>query len=361
MGTIPDYLDWRGDLNFEADPVNEVDSYILSKIGCPDYSGIVSAGADSVPLSEAVHTFFSRYGQEDRLFGVLASRSLGPILQCLTETVRFKDLRLCGFISRLKEKTTEQFSALTILLPNGTVCVTFRGTDDTLLGWKENLMMSVLDTIPAQSDALQYLRRIASLFPGSLMVAGHSKGGNLAVYASALAETEIQERIISVFNFDGPGFRAQFFQNPGYSAIFPKIRTYLPQYSIVGMMLPRTEKVQIVRSSRAGLAAHDGFQWEVRRNRFLRCEEFSRSTQAFEESLQTVLEHMDHESRFAFIDELFDSLASTGAETLADVTELHTRKALSLSREIYRKPEVHRFVTGLIELMLRDFASSHRD
>ncbi|MCR5090852.1 MAG: DUF2974 domain-containing protein [Oscillospiraceae bacterium] len=361
MSTIPDYLNWRGDLRFNTDPVNEVDVYILSKIGCPDYTGIVSADAESVLLSEAVHSFFARYGQEERLFGVLASRSLGPVLQRLTETERYKDLKLCAFVNKLKEKTTEQFSALSIMLPDGTVCVTFRGTDDTLLGWKENLMMSVLDTIPAQSDALEYLRRVASFFPGPLMVAGHSKGGNLAVYASSMVEQEIQERITAVFNYDGPGFRAHFFQNPGYSAVFPKIRTYLPQYSIVGMMLPRTERVQIVRSSRAGTAAHDGFQWEVLGPRFLRCEEFSRSTQAFEESLQTVLQNMDHESRIAFIDELFDTLASTGAETIADVTELHTRKALSLSREIYRKPEVHKFVINLIELMLRDFASSRRD
>lgn len=360
MADIMDYLDWRGDLSFAADPFNEVDSYILSKIGCPDYSGIIPADEQSVDIRTAAEAYFSADG-EDGTFGRLASPSIGPVIRRLPDTVRFGDLRLSGFVKRLDADATEQFSALTILLPDGTVYVSFRGTDDTLTGWKENLMMAVTDAIPSQTDALRYLQWAAGAYSGPLIVGGHSKGGNLAVYAAAMADPSVQERIIAVHNHDGPGFAPDFFSTAGYQAIRPRLQTFLPQYSIVGMLLPREEDVTIVKSRRAGMAAHDGFQWEVLGPRFTRCEEFSRSTRVFEESMQTILQDMDMDARRLFISELFDTLAATGALTITDITELHARRALELGRKIYRQPEVHKFAVRLIELMVRDFAPRWED
>lgn len=357
MANIMDYLNWRGDLSFAVDPMNEVDSYILAKIGCPDYTGIVPEDASAVTVSAAVETYFTRNGAEGDYFGALASQSIGPVIRRLPETVRFGSLWLGGFVKRLDADSGEQFSALTILLPDGTPYVSFRGTDDTLLGWKENMQMAVRETIPAQEDALRYLLWAAENYPGDLIVGGHSKGGNLAVYAAAAAPEAIQRRIRFVDNFDGPGFAPPFFRSEGYQRIRDRIHTLLPQYSIVGMLLPREEDVTIIRSGRAGIAAHDGFVWEVLGPRFVHCDSFSRSTIAFEESMQTVLQGMDTDARLKFIEELFDTLAATGAETITDVTELGLRKAMALQRSIRRQPEIHRFVTSLLELMLKDYAS----
>ncbi len=359
MATIMDYLDWRGDLRFESDPFNEVDGYLLSKVGCPDYSGIVPADWAAVGIGKAVSEYFSKHGENEKQFGVLASQTIVPMLLKLPETERFRDILLSGFVNRINEITSEQFSALTLVLPDGTFYVTFRGTDDTLLGWKENMLMSVSKTIPAQEDALDYLIRAASSCKGSLIVGGHSKGGNLAVYASAKAPLEVQDRIRKVYNFDGPGFSADFFRTPGYELIRDRIRTLLPQYSIVGMLLPREENIRIVNSTRAGVAAHDGFLWEVKGPRFVRCSEFSRSTQAFENSMRNLLAEMDTEQRTEFIDELFDTLSATGAKTITDVTELHISNALKLGKKIYQQPQVHHFVFTLLELMLKDYASDY--
>lgn len=356
MALIMDYLDWRGDLRFDADPFNEVDSYILSKFGCPDYTGIIFSDIEQLSLSVAVEQYFSLHGEEGSYLGALASPSIAPVIRRLPELPRYRGIQVAGFVNRIDVEVQEQFSALTLLLPDGAAYISFRGTDDTLLGWKENMMMSVKDVIPAQSDALHYLEWAADAFSGPLIVGGHSKGGNLAVFAATMASPEIQERITAVYNFDGPGFPSTFFQQPGYQVIRSKIQTFLPQYSIVGMILPREEDVTIVESSRAGIAAHDGFLWNVKGPRFVRCENFSRGTLAFESSMRTILDGMERDSRIAFINELFDTLSSTGAATLTDVTELHTRQALVLGRDIYQKPEVHRFVTALIELMIRDYA-----
>ncbi len=360
MAVIMDYLDWRGDLPFSLDSFNEVDGYILAKFGCPDYTGAVPDTPDAISIGSAVKQYFALHGEEEgEKLGVLASSEIIPAIRRLVDLPRYREIKAACFVQRLDENVSEQFSALSLLLPDGTVYVTFRGTDDTLLGWKENLMMSVRDVIPAQQDALDYLEKTAAAFSGPLIVGGHSKGGNLAVYASANASPSVKDRIKTIYNYDGPGFAGDFFSQDGYQSIRSRIRTYLPQYSIIGMLLPREEDVTIVSSTRAGAAAHDGFQWEVLGTGFIRCTEFSRSTQAFETSMQTVLQNMVIDERVAFIDELFDTLSATGAKTITDVTEMHVRKALALGKDIYHKPEVHRFVSSLIELMIKDYKSKN--
>lgn len=358
MATIMDYLEWRGDLMFTLDPFNEVDGYVLAKFGCPDYTGAIPGTPDAINIGTAVEQYFALRGEEGEKLGVLASSSIIPAIRRLTELPRFRDIKAACFVQRLDEETSEQFSALSLLLPDGTVYITFCGTDDTFLGWKENLLMSVRDVIPAQQDALDYLEKTAAAFSGPLIVGGHSKGGNLAVYASANASPAVKERITAVYNYDGPGFASDFFQQDGYLRIRDRLRTYLPQYSIVGMLLPREEDVTIVSSSKPGVAAHDGFLWEVLGTGFIRCLEFSRGTQAFEASMQSMLINMNTEDRLAFVNELFDTLSETGVKTITDVTELHLRKALALGKDIYQKPEVHRFVSSLIELMVKDYAAA---
>ncbi len=356
MANIMDYLSWRGDLPFSADGFNEVDNYILSKIGCPDFTGIVPENEQSISITDAVRTYYEKNGDSGSYFGVLASSSIGPMIRKLPETVRFRSLKLSGFVLKLETASTEQFSALTLLLPDGTAYISFRGTDDTLLGWKENMLLSVTNEIPSQKDALQYLTWASGIYSGPLIVGGHSKGGNLAVYAASMAGEEIQNRIITVYNNDGPGFSEEFLQSDGYQRIRPKLHTLLPQYSMIGMLLLREKNVTIVSSGRPGPAAHDGFEWEVIGPSFVKCENFSRGSLAFEESMRAVLDGMDLSTRKQFIEELFDTLSSTGAVTLTDITELQTRKALELYRDVYHQPEVHKFLNSLLEMMLKDYA-----
>ena len=360
MATVQDYLVWRGDLSFRTDPMNEVDNYILTKVGCPDYTGIVPAGGETVLLRDAVHTFFGKQRKGEASLGALASGMILPVLRKLADTERFGEVALSGFVRILEPSSTEQFSALTLLLPDRTAYVSFRGTDDTLIGWKENLMMSVSDAVPAQRDAAAYLNEAARRFPGPLIVGGHSKGGNLAVYAAAMADPSVQRRIRAVYNNDGPGFTEAFLQSDGYLGIRSRLHTLLPQYSLVGMTLQREKNVSIVCAPRPGTSAHDGLRWEVEGPRFVRCEQFSRSSLAFEESLRTVMEEMDVEARKAFIDELFDTLEEAGVTTLTDISEMQARQTLDLIRKVRRQPEVGKFLSSLIELMLKDYASGTR-
>ncbi len=355
MDTIFDYLDWRGDVPFSASPFNEVDNYIVAKIGCCNFDGAVPEGAASVPIGEALGAWFSRAGAD--YFGALASAKLGPVLRRLPETPRFRGLTLSGFVRRALPERTEQFSALTVSIPDGTHYVSFRGTDDTLYAWKEDCMMALSGAVPAQRDAADYLTWAAAAYAGPLRVGGHSKGGNLAVYAAAQADAAVQDRIEIIYNNDGPGFDADFLRSPGYLRIRGRILTLLPQYSIVGTLLEQDSGFAVVRSSRFGIAAHDGFNWGVRGTGFLRCPDMSRSSRAFDTTMEQILAEMSMDERREFIETLFRLLSASGAVTLTDINERRLRRALSIGRSMAKEKTVSRFVLDVLEQMVREYVA----
>ncbi len=358
MDNIFDYLDWRGDIPFSVSPFNEVDNYIVAKIGCCDFDGIVPADAGHVGLREAMKEFFGRCGSAGAYFGALASPALAPMLRRLPETVRFRDLKLTGFVRRALPECTEQFSALTVCIPDGTHYVSFRGTDDTLYAWKEDCMMALSGAVPAQRDAADYLAWAASAYAGTLRVGGHSKGGNLAVYAAAQANADVQDRIGIIYNNDGPGFHAEYLETPGYLAIRDRVLTLLPQFSIVGTLLIQDrETCAVVRSSRFGVAAHDGFNWGTCAAGFLRAADLSRSSRAFDVTMEQVLGEMDMDQRREFIETLFRLLTATGAVTLTDINERRLRRALGIARRMAKEKTVSRFVVDVLEQMAREYVA----
>ena len=358
MDTAFEYLDWRGDVPMDVSPFNDVDNFIISKVGCCDFDGIVAHDDAPTPLGEALETYLTRRGADADKFGALASANLAPVLHRLPETARFRDVLLRCFVRRALPEQTEQFSALTLTLPDGTHYVSFRGTDDTLYAWKEDCMMALSGAVPAQRDAADYLARAAALLSGTLRVGGHSKGGNLAVYAAAEADAAVQERISVIYNNDGPGFHAEYLSTPGYLAIRDRVLTLLPQFSIVGTLLIQDrETCAVVRSSRFGVAAHDGFNWGTCAAGFLRAADLSRSSRAFDVTMEQVLGEMDMDQRREFIETLFRLLTATGAVTLTDINERRLRRALGIARRMAKEKTVSRFVVDVLEQMAREYVA----
>ena len=356
MATIMDYLDWRGDVPFSLSPVNEVDEFIICKIGTPDLRGMVPEDGSFVTVGQAVEAYKAAGG--DLKLGVVASEFTVPVFFRLPETPRFRDLELSGYRLKISEKLTEQFSALTVRLPDGRHYVTFRGTDDTLVGWKENFQLTVMDTVPAQEDALKYLLWAAETYPGELVVGGHSKGANLSQYAAAMAPAEIQDRITLICNYDGPGFMEDFLENPGYQRILPRIRTLIPENALVGTLLFREDEYQVVRSLASNrLLAHDGFTWAATPTGFVRAEKLSASAMAIDRGMDQLLREMTREQRADFIETFFNTLGESGAETLTDVTEQRLLQTLKMVRELNKEPEVRSMVVEMIENIVRDYAA----
>jgi len=197
-----------------------------------------------------------------------------------------------------------QYTALSLQTGNS-IYVAFRGTDDTIVGWKEDFNMAFSEEVPAQREAVKYIEEEKE---GSLLVGGHSKGGNLAVYASAKAKASVQERIVSIYNDDGPGFLEGFLSSPGYERISDRIHTVVPRSSIIGMLLCRKEAHRVVDSNERGIFQHDPYSWQVLGPDFIECSSLSKGALLFDESVKSWLSSISKEERSSFIDTVFDSL-----------------------------------------------------
>ena len=245
-------------------------------------------------------------------------------------------------------------SALTVHGPNGKLYITYRGTDDTLIGWKENCELAILDSVPAQRDAAAYLETVAAQFPGPIVVSGHSKGGNLAVYAAVNARKDIRDRIEKVISYDGPGFLNDFFKQPGYLDIEDKIMTIVPNASLIGMLMRHAGRLDVVDCKRDGPLAHDIFLWNLLPSGFKRTRKLSEKSEVFHHAIDQTLNKLDMQKRQELVDEIFDVLSSTGADNLLDFTEHSAAQALKLSIRAQKSKEIKQFFLMLSRFFAKD-------
>ncbi|MCR5293986.1 MAG: DUF2974 domain-containing protein [Lachnospiraceae bacterium] len=318
MANLMDYLDWRGDLRIADNVFNEVDSLILSGLSYADLEGAVPApGQGETRLSEAAASFFSSHTEkeleEDRSMIAYAPF----ILKKAAGTARFRDMIVRNYVNIVDAERNLQFSAVEFVTDDGISYVAFRGTDDTIVGWKEDFLFSC-GIVPSEEYAADYLNLIHAGSGLMLRVGGHSKGGHLAVYASAMAKPEIRERIRSVFSFDGPGFREEFLQGEGFLAIRSRIRKLVPETSIVGMLLDQEAPSKVVASSEKGIGQHQPLSWEVMGPSFVRLEELSDTAKLFSEAFQSWIGPVAPGERRAFVDDLFAVLEAPGLSTLTE-------------------------------------------
>ena len=331
MANILEYLDWRGDLTLSERPFNEVDNLILAEICYLDFSGFVPAGfqTQQVTLLDAASAYFTAHPETN--MGVLVPDQIPVLVEHAAKTARFGDIRLLGYVNRIDEETQTQFSALTMLLPDGSAYVAFRGTDDTIVGWKEDFNMAFTPEIPAQKYAAEYLRQVSAALPfRPLLVGGHSKGGNLAVYAAVFCGQDVQNRILAVYNNDGPGFYSSLLSLPEHKPVAGKITTLLPESSVVGMLLEHDEDYLVIRSSGAGPMQHDPYSWEILGPDFVRLESVTQGSRLVDRTLKDWLAGLEPGDRRGFIDSLYEILSSTNAVSLGDLSTGRLKNALAM-------------------------------
>lgn len=357
MANAIDYIDWRGDLSFDVSPFNEVDNLLLCRLTSLDFTGIVPVDGE-MPLAEAARLYFERYGDEDRRLGVLLAPGSVTMVKRMLQSARFSRLVLADYENRVDERRELQFCAVTVLVPDSTAFVAFRGTDDTLVAWKEDFYMGSMRTVPAQEEAAAYLCRAAWRYEQPLRVGGHSKGGNLSVYAAMSAPEEVQARLLDVYNNDGPGFRDSVGGTEGYRRIKERIHTILPQYSLVGVLLKTDDDFEIVESCETGISAHNGFTWQVKGRRFVRCADFPFRTRVFSEAMRGWTEDLSYDERRELTNLFFGALESTGARTLTDLTAQKLRKAAAVTRELLSREENRAMLADKFELLLREYIAS---
>ena len=311
MAGILDYLDWRGDIPFSTDPFNEVDGLILSQFGYIDLSPVVSGiFSEQITMQDAA----AAYPVDDP-----DSKDM-QLLRKMGTSRRFGNMRLTGFINRLDTEQVMQFSAVTCILDDGTLFIVYRGTDTSIVGWKEDFTMSYKLHTPGQLLAVEYLNAHFGGIRAPLRIGGHSKGGNFAMYAAMFASPDIRSRILRIHAYDSPGFQDEIADSPEYRRTLHRVDSFIPESSLFGLLLTGHIEHTIIKSTAAGgIAQHDPYTWELMRNAFLRAPTLSRSGMAVNRITHKWLSEMDNAQREAFVNTLFDILSAPDADTFGEL------------------------------------------
>ena len=349
MANLLDYLTWRGDLMLFQSPFNDVDSLILSTMSYIFFDGIVSESLEErITIGEMADKFLSRPQTEWKLRVSEDER----LLRALKESDRFANMELCGYVNKLDFQTEKQFSALTVLLEDGTVLVAYRGTDYSLVGWKENFNMCFMDDVPAQLDAAAYLIHVAETFPDrELRVSGHSKGGNLAVYAAAMCPQEIQERICVIYNHDGPGFRETMLNREGYQNILPCMKTFLPQFSVVGLLLEQQGESTVIFSSESGIMQHEPYSWEVRGADFVKQDKLTEKSYFLDHTVSRWMNGLTEKQRELFIDTIYEAVAMTPVDDFGEAV-ISPKMIISTLQALHAEDEGTKIISSGFRMLL---------
>ena len=319
--TIIDYVK-KEMRTFAEHPFHEVDSLVLAQFSYIHLGNLIappSAGAVRKPLTlqqlyraECFPHYFADQIDSAKNRKLLAACAASP---------RFREVGIAYYEQDLDETREKQFCAMTFFLGADTAYLAFRGTDSTLVGWKEDFNMAFLTPVPSQEAALNYTLAVAKLVRGNLILGGHSKGGNLAVYAAMMSPARVQNRITAIYSHDGPGFRDNIFASEGYKRISDRICKTLPQSSLVGMLLEHQDNYSIVESSANGITQHNPYSWIVRNGAFVKLTALTSSADYLNRTLSEWLSSLSNEQREQFVDALFSVISATGLTSLLELRD----------------------------------------
>lgn len=334
MSTIFDYLKEVTYDSIYDRPFTELDVLALTELTYLPFGHIVPQGDTTgipVRLSDAMELI-------ERTTNFIVTNQHLHLVDELATSKRFKNIKLLNYVDEYDPDVQKQFAAMTYRLTMDVYLVIFRGTDDTLIGWKEDFHMTYMDHVPAQKRAASYLQHVMKEFPkGRFMVAGHSKGGNLAAYACTYLPDYLFERVDAIYCYDAPGLNKAIIETEGYQRVAHLIHRFVPQGSIVGMMLEVPEPATIVKSRAfGGFVQHDAFTWMIEKDKFVTLDQTSPDSQQTDETLKQWVRETSAEERKKFFDTFFGIFLDAGITSINDLTDL---KQLAKAKEILQNAQ----------------------
>ncbi len=322
MKNMLDYIKEFGHVSFEERAFSEIDALVLTELEYLPLEKVVPSdenGENFVTVKE-IAEYMQEHKQE--LFDenpMMITQERHEVSQVIADAPRFQSLKFFGVVSEWDKDTTKQFAAVTVEVEPSVRLVVFRGTDETLIGWKEDFLMTYSPLVAAQTDAKEYLAKQASLWGGDLMVSGHSKGGNLALYAAATQEEDVQLRIVDIFCFDSPGLYRSVLETKGYQNIVPLAMRYIPQDALVGLMLESEVPYVIVKSDAVGAMQHSAMTWGIEDGQFIKVEKLTKNSLLNDQTFKKWTESVSDEELELFWNVFFELLFSVGIDTVNDL------------------------------------------
>ena len=315
MANVCDYVRWRGDLTLEQSEFNEIDNLILARFSYFPFDKIIRENEIAT-----IKELSRRFSNQDVTKLPILWKDDVELFPLMGNSKRFGGMLATKYINKIDAEQEKQFSAITVLMPNDIIYVSYRGTDNTIVGWKEDFNMSFKSHIASQISAKQYLEEIAKEYPSSkIIIGGHSKGGNIAVYAATFASKEVKDRIINVYNNDGPGFCEDVIETAEYQKILSRVHTYIPQSSIIGRLMNHKEKYTIVESVQKGIMQHDLYSWQLLGKEFVTLKKLTNESEFIDKTIKDWLENVEPEKREQVIDAVFEILNTTEAQTMKEL------------------------------------------
>jgi len=358
--TVWNYLQWRGDLLLTQDGFNEVDNLLLCIISYIDFRRIARLRSSDPALAMDIGDVCARLTEKDEQVG-LSTENYIPLMRAMAVTPRFREVKMFAFEDKSDEQKEMQFAAVSFLLPDNSVFVAYRGTDTSLVGGKEDFNMSFMAGVPAQLRANEYAMEVAKNCPKRMLRSGgHSQGGNLAAWAAMHLPEKLQEkRLLAAYNNDGPGFLQGVLEEEGYKRLGAKLHTFVPESSIVGILLEHGEDYEVVASSNKAVMQHEPLSWNVLGSRLIRREKYSEGSRITDDVLKEWIASTSLQERQEFVDALFGILSQDGkVKTLEELQSGGIVGMASLVKHYVGAAEVQKKV---IREVLRCLAVDFKD
>lgn len=314
MSNVCEYVKWRGDLTLKQSKFNEIDALILTRLSYFPFDQLIQPNEEAT-----VEELSKRFEKADKSTMKILWEDDNELFPLMGKSERFGKMSVTQYVNKINAEQEKQFSATTVILPDNTIFVTYRGTDATIVGWKEDFNMCFKSHIASQKDAVEYLNMVSKKYKRLIRIGGHSKGGNLAVYAAMFTNSKVKKRIINIYNNDGPGFDDEIIKTKEYKEILPKVHTYIPQSSVIGRLLNHEEKYTVVQSIQKGIMQHDLYSWQLEGKEFICLEKVTNGSEIFDKTLKEWLINITSEQRGIVIDTAFDILNTTEVEYFSEL------------------------------------------
>lgn len=354
MGTIIDYIRMYGDYTFREKPINEVDSLIFSQFAYLKFDNLVPNVKEN---EEAVTMqYLLQHKNYDNLYADERYREKNTALfLAMAGSRRFGTIQLSNYVNQIELEKETQFSAITIQMEDGTFYIAYRGTDETIVGWKEDLNLAFSEPVPGQIMSVEYLNHTAEKITAPFYVGGHSKGGNLAIYAAMNCKKEIQDKIANIFNHDGPDFRPEVKQKCGYDKIEKRIRKTIPHSSLVGMLFYSEGNYRVVESKYLGLAQHDPYSWLVEKDSFRTVDQVYSGRMFMDTALNNWILSLNQEQIHIFVDTFYEVVKASEADNLIDFSANWKRSIQGIMAAVKNvDPETMKVMNNIMKALFEE-------